>query len=140
MYTTKNEIKFPFRLHQVLEESEKQGFTHILSWLPEGDGFRILDPTAFAKNIMPRYFSMNHYKSFQRQLSLYSFKRETEGLKRGKPHIINKVDLAASVLRQTLVSLPSSSPSQLRNLTDSWFLIFSIVSIDRCVLPSLLSS
>jgi hypothetical protein len=84
MYTTKNEIKFPFRLHQVLEESEKEGFTHIISWLPEGDGFRIVDPIAFAKEIMPRYFSMGHYKSLQRQLSLYSFKRETEGPKRGK--------------------------------------------------------
>lgn len=83
MYTTKNEIKFPFRLHQMLEESEKEGFTYIISWIPSGDGFRILDPTAFAKEIMPRYFSMSRYKSFQRQLSLYSFKRETEGLRRG---------------------------------------------------------
>ena len=58
-------------------------FDHIISWLPEGDGFRILDANAFARDVMPKYFSMKYFKSFQRQLSLYSFKRETEGRKRG---------------------------------------------------------
>jgi hypothetical protein len=82
--TTKNEIKFPFRLWDMLDEAEKEGWEHIICWLPEGDGFRILDANAFAKNVMTRYFTMRHFKSFQRQLSLYSFKRETDGRKRGK--------------------------------------------------------
>ncbi|KAG7359058.1 HSF-type DNA-binding protein [Nitzschia inconspicua] len=82
MYTTKNEIKFPFRLHEMLDDAKIQGFDHIISWLPEGDGFRIIDANAFADEIMPQYFTMSHFKSFQRQLSLYSFKRETEGRKR----------------------------------------------------------
>jgi hypothetical protein len=84
MYATKNDVKFPFKLWDMLDEAEKQGWEHIICWLPEGDGFRVLDSDAFAKDVMPRYFTMRHFKSFQRQLSFYSFKRETEGRKRGK--------------------------------------------------------
>ena len=77
-------LKFPFKLHHILSEAERCGFTHIISWIPTGDGFRVHDAKAFTATIMPKYFGMTHFKSFQRQLSLYSFKRATEGLNRGK--------------------------------------------------------
>jgi hypothetical protein len=79
-----NLFKFPFKLHHLLNEADRCGFDRIISWIPTGDGFRVHDPKTFAKLIMPRYFEMSHYKSFQRQLSLYSFKRSSEGVHRGK--------------------------------------------------------
>jgi hypothetical protein len=79
-----NVFKFPFKLHHLLNEADRCGFDRTISWIPTGDGFRVHDPKTFAKLIMPRYFEMSHYKSFQRQLSLYSFKRSPEGVHRGK--------------------------------------------------------
>mmetsp|Transcript_4522 Transcript_4522/g.8355 ORF Transcript_4522/g.8355 Transcript_4522/m.8355 type:complete len:335 (-) Transcript_4522:595-1599(-) len=77
-----HQMKFPFKLFHLLTEAERCGFSHIISWIPTGDGFRVHDPKAFAKTIMPKFFGMSHYKSFQRQLSLYSFKRANDGIKR----------------------------------------------------------
>jgi hypothetical protein len=77
-------MKFPFKLHHLLEEADRLGFDDIVSWVPTGDGFRVHNPKAFAAVIMPLYFEMSQYKSFQRQLSLYSFKRSSEQRTRGK--------------------------------------------------------
>ena len=69
---------FPRRLLEVLNDAEQYGFQHIISWLPDGKAFRVHDPVLFAGIVMPRYFqNQNRYKSFQRQLNLYSFKPVT---------------------------------------------------------------
>lgn len=76
-------LKFPFKLHHILSEAERLGFDHVIAWTAAGDGFRVYEPKTFARTVMPRFFGMSHYKSFQRQLSLYSFRRATEGINRG---------------------------------------------------------
>ena len=74
---------FPRKLLDVLNDAAKYGFEHIISWLPDGKSFRVHDPILFTGVIMPRYFqNQTKYKSFQRQLNLYSFKPVT--LRRGK--------------------------------------------------------
>ena len=66
---------FPWKLHEMLDEIENQGFAHIVYWLPDGNGFKILDKDFFINRIMPRYFKQTKYKSFQRQLNMWGFKR-----------------------------------------------------------------
>lgn len=93
-------IPFPRKLHQMLEDSEKDGFTSIVSWLPasslghsdnkndNNDGrvrsFKVHDPDSFVSTIMPRYFKQTQYRSFQRQLNIWGFCRlHHPGLSKG---------------------------------------------------------
>jgi len=94
--TSNGEAAFPWKLHRVLEESERFGFNTIVSW--QGNRtFKVHDPKNFEKSIMKKYFNQTRYKSFQRQLNIYGFERITVGddvgsythhlLVRGKPNI-----------------------------------------------------
>jgi hypothetical protein len=71
-------------LHDMLDDADEneKGFQHILSWLPDGKGFRIHDE----EDILPLlklYFNQTKFKSFLRQLQHYSFARVIKGPKRG---------------------------------------------------------
>lgn len=76
---------FPQKLHQILQELERQdGGAAIASFLPHGRAFAIHKPRDFVKTIMPKYFRMSRFSSFQRQLNLYDFQRiTTEGPDKG---------------------------------------------------------
>jgi hypothetical protein len=73
------EATFPFKLYDILEDASSEGFAHIVSWMPNGNGFKMHDREQFKKTIIARYFNQIHYKSFIRQLNLYSFKRKERG-------------------------------------------------------------
>ena len=67
--TSNGEAAFPWKLHQVLDESERCGFSDIVSW--QGNrAFKVHDPKNFEKSIMKKYFNQTRYKSFQRQRKL----------------------------------------------------------------------
>jgi hypothetical protein len=68
-------LGFPYRLYGLLEEAQKTGFQDIISWLPCGTAFKVHDADAFEDYIIPSRFDMTKYKSFQRQLNLYSIKQ-----------------------------------------------------------------
>ena len=68
---------FPAKLHQVLEDMEKNGHENIMGWMPHGRSFMVKDPKEFIKDYMPTYFNQHKLASFQRQLNLYGFKRLT---------------------------------------------------------------
>ena len=75
---------FPQKLHQLLLDLEEiEGGTDIAAFLPHGRAFAIHDPKEFCKTVMPKYFRMNRFSSFQRQLNLYEFQRVTEGPNKG---------------------------------------------------------
>ena len=75
---------FPQKLHRVLSELEEiPGGTEIASFLPHGRAFAIHKPKKFVEDVMPRYFRMSRFASFQRQLNLYNFSRVTEGKDKG---------------------------------------------------------
>jgi hypothetical protein len=77
-------IPFPWKLHEMLETAEKEGFDSIVSWLPDTPGsFRVHEPDYFFSAVMPRYFKQTKYKSFQRQLNIYGFERILFGPGRG---------------------------------------------------------
>jgi hypothetical protein len=68
-------IPFPWKLHEMLEAAETEGFRTIVSWLPGKSSFRVHNADIFASEVMPRYFNGTKYKSFQRQLNIYGFER-----------------------------------------------------------------
>lgn len=75
---------FPRKLHQMLADLENEdGGTAIASYLPHGRAFVIHNPNEFVKKIMPNYFRMSRFSSFQRQLNLYEFVRITDGPDKG---------------------------------------------------------
>mmetsp|Transcript_9906 Transcript_9906/g.28081 ORF Transcript_9906/g.28081 Transcript_9906/m.28081 type:complete len:557 (-) Transcript_9906:251-1921(-) len=81
-------VAFPWRLHEVLEAADHDGFSHIISWLPGDFAFKVHDARAFEAHVIPKYLaSMTQYKSFLRQLNLYNFQRiSSKGELRGSYH------------------------------------------------------
>jgi hypothetical protein len=69
------QLPFPWKLYQLLEDSEMNGTQHIVSWLPEGDAFAIHKPEDFSKRIMNSYFRLENYQSFTRELHRYGFNK-----------------------------------------------------------------
>jgi hypothetical protein len=67
--TSNGEPTFPWKLHMVLEESERLGFACIISW--QGDRtFRVHNRKRFELHFMRAYFKQTQYRSFQRQCKL----------------------------------------------------------------------
>ena len=58
---------FPWKLHEMLELADQEGYETIVSWLPDGRSFKVYHPKEFVAKIMPNFFLQSKYKSFQRQ-------------------------------------------------------------------------
>ena len=67
--------QFPSKLYGMLESVDSLGFAHIVSWLPHGKSFQVNDPDLFMELVVPEFFKATKYRSFQRQLNLWGFKR-----------------------------------------------------------------
>lgn len=70
-------IPFPWKLHEMLEAADVQGFDSVVSWLPDNNSFKVHNQQAFVSQVMPRFFKQSMYKSFQRQLNMWGFDRLT---------------------------------------------------------------
>ena len=66
-------LPFPYKLHQLLEDVEKDGKQTIISWLPLGNAFKVHRPSHFTSQIMSNYFRQTQYKSFTRQVRMMGF-------------------------------------------------------------------
>jgi len=100
MISTKNNKKrtpvFPKRLYDMLENAERDGYDHIISWLPDGSGFKIhKDGTQCTEDekeivkVLKKAFNQTRFRSFLRQLQLYGFQRQFRGQRRGEcKHVI----------------------------------------------------
>ena len=82
--STLSSPQFPIRLHDMLDQAESQGYQHIVSWLPEGNGFQIHDPESMLPILQHVGFNQRVWKSFLRQLQNYGFCREVKGPDKGK--------------------------------------------------------
>ena len=58
-------------------------YNDIICWTPDGKGFSILRPKAFADNILPKYFKEAKYSSFTRKLHRWGFQRHLRGVDTG---------------------------------------------------------
>lgn len=81
--TSSRDEPFPLTLHRMLEEMEQAGFSNVIGWDLLGMSFTVLEPKIFAQRFMQLYFRHTKYKSFQKQLNAYNFKREERGAIRG---------------------------------------------------------
>jgi hypothetical protein len=61
----------------MLEGVAANGHEDVISWQPHGKAFRVHKPPEFATRVMACYFKQTQYKSFQRQLHIYGFRRIT---------------------------------------------------------------
>ncbi|CAB9496763.1 shock factor protein 4 [Seminavis robusta] len=97
---------FPVRLHYMLNELEKDGLSHIVSWQPHGRCFLVHDQKKFVDLVLGNWFRQSKYPSFQRQLNIYGFQRLTAGPDKGGYYhelfLRSKPGLAARILRQKL--------------------------------------
>jgi hypothetical protein len=83
MYSSNNDLPFPWKLHIMLEQVELTGKASVVSWMPSGKAFKIHNHDVFSKEVLPYYFRSGTLKSFQRNLSIYQFKRERIGSESG---------------------------------------------------------
>ena len=71
---------FPEKLYEIIENATEQG---LAKWEGDGKIFKITEPERFADELLPHYFRQTKYKSFQRQLNVYGFKRIHHGVHKG---------------------------------------------------------
>lgn len=45
--------------------------SHLITWTAAGDAFVVVQPEAFARELLPTVFKHNNYTSFVRQLNIY---------------------------------------------------------------------
>lgn len=76
-------MTFPIQLHAMLENIEREGYGHVISWQPHGRCFVIHNKKEFISHVMPVFMRQSKFPSFRRQLNLYGFQRITAGPDRG---------------------------------------------------------
>jgi len=106
---------FPQKIHQMLRDLEDQGREDVASFVCDGSAFCIHRHKEFAKEIMPKYFKMGSYASFQRQLNLYNFTRISEGPDRGAYHhdlFLQGKPLLSTTMKRKEAPTKKSAPEQ----------------------------
>jgi hypothetical protein len=77
-------IQFPWKLHEMLNNADVEGFSDIVSWLPGStNSFKVHQPGVFVELIMPGYFKRIQFKSFRRQINMWGFERIKGGAGKG---------------------------------------------------------
>lgn len=76
-------MSFPIKMHEMLDKMEHDGLASVASWQPHGRCFVVHRPKQFSEHILPTYFKLTKFASFQRQLNLYGFSRITAGKDKG---------------------------------------------------------
>jgi len=78
--TKSDHTSFPVKVHQMLSRAEEEGYDHIVSWNPDGKTFWVRDQHQFETVVLPNFFTkQTRYRSFQRQLNFYNFRRIEKG-------------------------------------------------------------
>jgi len=76
----KKKLIFPQRLLDILSREE---FSQIISWLPHGKFFSILDRKKLIEIVLPKYFKKSMFTSFTRKLNRWGFVRVGKGADSG---------------------------------------------------------
>jgi len=128
---------FPGRLHELLEYVESQGLDYIVSWVRNGTAFMVHNQAELLK-LLSFFFGQTKYRSFTRQLNMWSFQKEEVGpfkgsfsnpyfvkhdkslcakMRRHEPKLRGTVSSQANTpkLSKSLASLESSSKQPFHN-------------------------
>jgi hypothetical protein len=76
-------LPFAYKLHILLCDMETKGCEHIISWVEEGNAFKIHDRKIFEALIQPHYFKQSKIASFIRQCYMYGFSKVERGPNQG---------------------------------------------------------
>ena len=68
-------LRFPELLWTILNEEQHLS---LISWQNDGRTFVIYDQSQFAAIVMPLYFQTTEWRSFQKQLNIYGFRKVNE--------------------------------------------------------------
>ena len=68
-----HQVLFPVRLRRMLEFCAVHNLNDIVSWDMDGASFRIHEPNAFVRLILPKFFDQTRLKSFQRVSGMVGF-------------------------------------------------------------------
>jgi hypothetical protein len=97
---------FPWKLHDMLDDRDKEGKHSVVTWQPHGRAFMVHKPKEFVDHIMHHYFNQTKYASFQRQLNLYGFSRLSHGPDKGAyfhmAFVRGSRNLCRSMIRQKI--------------------------------------
>ncbi|KNE67533.1 hypothetical protein AMAG_11988 [Allomyces macrogynus ATCC 38327] len=95
---------FISKLYAILQD---KSIVHLICWTPNGDGFRVLSPTEFARQVLPACFKHNNISSFVRQLNMYGFSKVSD-----QSFALAALEATKHAASSSLASsLSSSSPS-----------------------------
>jgi hypothetical protein len=66
-----------------MEVLDRTDMENIITWMPHGRAFVVLQPQQLRDIVLPRFFKQTKFMSFTRQLNLWGFKRITKGVDSG---------------------------------------------------------
>lgn len=72
--------RFPVKLYALLSQPL---LSHIITWMPHGRSWRVLDTRAFETSVLPVFFESDNYHSFNRVINAWSFRRKSTGPDKG---------------------------------------------------------
>ena len=118
---------FPVKLHKLLSCSE---FSHIITWMPHGRSWRVLEPKLFEEIVMPKYFAQqSKYSSFTRQVNGWGFNRITQGrdnkcychplFKESMPHLTRKMKRQSTPISKRAINNVTITHSNVDSVEDA---------------------
>jgi hypothetical protein len=100
-------IQFPWKLHEMLDNADVEGFSDIVSWLPGStNSFKVHQQGVFVEVIMPRYFKKIQFPSFRRQINMWGFERIKGGVGKGgyrDPHFIRGMPSLCCMMKRVKI-------------------------------------
>jgi len=81
--TSKVKLTFPQKLFEIISNPK---FSDIITWLPCGEAWIILDKDRFISQVLPSFFKQSQFASFLRKVARWQFKRVKTGSYAGAYH------------------------------------------------------
>jgi len=115
--TPQNRITFPTKLMSLLENNPDPS---VITWLPHGRAFIVKDNTRFMNELSSSLCKSDNFKSFQRMLNLWGFKRLTgkrdkgayyhQLFLKGRPNLVKKMSICKNKNGVWPLANPASEP------------------------------